>query len=105
MFEQVPESTGVGGSILKLLGGTLLGAVVGILIPVVVFMFVMGLVGGRSAARFWVAEILNLGILGGIGYLTYRNIAGSILARGFMIGISLAFLLNAICGIFVSGMR
>ncbi len=105
MFEQLPESTGAGTSILKLLGGLFLGVVVGILIPVAVFVFVMGLEGGRGAARFWVAEILNLGILGGIGYVTYQNIAGSMLARGFMIGISLAFLLNTICGIFVGGMR
>jgi hypothetical protein len=105
MFEQQPESRGVGGGILKLLGGLFLGGVVGIMIPATVFMFVMGLVGGKGAARFWVAEIVNLGILGGIGYLTYQKIAGSMLALGFMIGISLAFLLNVICGIVVSGIR
>ena len=96
MSEHVPESTGAGG-VVKLIGGLFLGVVAGILIPVVVFMMVAS-GGGSGVARLWVAEILDLGILAVIGYLTYQATAHSMLARGLMIGISLAFLLNAICG-------
>jgi hypothetical protein len=96
MFEQLPESRS-SESVLGLVGGLFLGVVAGVLIPVVVFMLVS--VGGQGAARFWMAEILDLTILGVIGYLTYQEIPRSMLARGMMIGISLSFLLNAICGL------
>ena len=43
------------------------------MIPVVVFMLVS--VGGPGAARFWVAEILDLAILGVMGYLTYQEMS------------------------------
>jgi hypothetical protein len=102
MFEQLPESKRA-GSVLGLLGGLFLGAVAGVMIPVVVFMLVS--VGGPGAARFWVAEILDLAILGVMGYLTYQEMSHSMLALGMMIGISLAFLLNAICGLAMLRMR
>jgi hypothetical protein len=104
MFEPVPEPTGAGG-VIKLIGGLFLGVVAGILIPVVVFMMVASGGGSGGVARLWVAEILDLGILAVIGYLTYREIAHSMLARGFMIGISIAFLMNAICGFVLLRLR
>ncbi|MGA8300898.1 MAG: hypothetical protein WB817_15555, partial [Terriglobales bacterium] len=62
-------------------------------------------VPGSGRTGFLVAEILDLGILGGIGYLTYQEIHHSALARGFMVGVSLAFLLNAICGVVMLSLR
>lgn len=97
MFEQPQEPTGLGGA-LKLLGGLFLGIVAGILIPGIVFMVVSSMGPRTARAGLFVAEILDLGILAGIGYLTYQKIAHSMLARGLMIGISVAFLLNVICG-------
>jgi hypothetical protein len=95
MFEQQPEPGGIAFA-LKLLGGLLVGAVLGIFIPVVVFMVVMSGTGRR--AGFWVAEILDLALLALGGYFTYQNIGHSAFARGMLIGLSIAFLLNAICG-------
>jgi hypothetical protein len=103
MFEPLPEQGRTGG-IFKLLGGLFLGAVLGILIPVVVFILVAA-GGGRGTARVWVAQIFDLAILGVIGFLTYQEIDSSMLALGMMIGISLAFLLNAICGLVMLGVR
>ena len=72
MFEQQPEPGGIAFA-LKLLGGLLVGAVL-------------------------VAEILDLALLALGGYFTYQNIGHSAFARGMLMGLSIAFLLNAICG-------
>lgn len=101
MFEQEREPAVVGFA-LKVLGGLLIGLVGALFITVFIFVaaaWIPGLGTNGRNGGVWVAEILNFTLLGVGGYLTYQNIGHSAVARGALIGISIAFLLNAICGI------
>jgi len=102
MFEnEPPQSGGMGAAF----GGFFLGVVAGILIPIGVFGMVVSSFGRSGRWGISVAEILDLAILAGIGYSAYKNYAHSMFARGLVIGVSLAFLLNVICGIAMLGVR
>lgn len=96
MLEQTPEPQSRG--ILPTLGGVLVGVVLGIVIPLVVFFVVNAAVRGDKVG-FAVAEVVDLTVLALIGRSAYMNMANSALNRGLLIGISITFLLNAICGI------
>ncbi len=100
MFEQEPEQRSTAGSVFATLGGVLGGLLLGIVIPVAVLsMVIKALARVAPKASFAVAEVLNLSVLFLIGYRAYRNMHDSPAARGLLIGISIAFLLNAICGV------
>ena len=102
MSEQVPEQQSRG--ILPTLGGVLVGVVLGIVIPLVVFFAAMAVFRGDKLGLA-VAEVVDLTLLALIGRSAYKNMANSALNRGLLIGISIAFLLNAICGIAMLGIR
>jgi hypothetical protein len=101
MFEQEPGRSRI-ESALTVFAGLLVGLVGALSVTVVVFLVTAGIPGVGTNGRnggVWVAEILDFTLLGLGGYLTYRNMGHSAVARGVLIGISIAFLLNAICGI------
>jgi hypothetical protein len=78
----------------------LLGVAAGIVAIVVVFgatNFMLS--ASRSPIRLVIAEVLDFALLGLAGYMVFQNMGHSALARGFLIGISIVFLLNAICGV------
>jgi hypothetical protein len=100
VFEQQPEPSRI-VSALTVFAGLLVGLVGALSVTVAVFVVTSGIPGLGTNGRngVWVAEILNCTLLGLGGYLTYRNTRHSAAASGALIGISIAFLLNAICGI------
>jgi hypothetical protein len=102
MFEQVPQQQSRG--ILPTLGGVLVGVFLGFVIPIVVF-FVANAVTRGDRVALAVSEIVDLTLLAFIGRSAYKNMANSALNRGLLIGISITFLLNAICGIAMLGVR
>jgi hypothetical protein len=100
MFEQAPEQGSVAGSVFRTLGGFFAGLMAGVLVPVAVFSMVVPVLASVAPmAGMWVAEILNLAVLFFVGYLAYQKMHESPGARGMLTGISIAFLLNAICGV------
>jgi len=105
MFEQEPESRFL--ALAKGVGGFFIGSILGVLIPVMMFGFIVDQLPGQNMdrVRFLLAELLDLGVLGGLGYAIYRNMEHSAFLRGMLIGISLSFLLNAICGVVMLGVR
>jgi len=100
MVEQQPEQISAGRSALRMVGGIFVGLIAGVVIPIAVFSKVMpALASVAPTAGVWVATILNLVLLFVVGYVAYRNMHESAGARGILIGFSIAFLLNAICGV------
>jgi hypothetical protein len=103
MFEQLPESAGMPFA-LKILGGLLLGVIASCFGLIVVYMLAGALTSvlvPHSGERLviWTTEILDIVLFVLAGYSIYRQVGRSALARGMLIGVSLVFLLNAICGV------
>jgi hypothetical protein len=99
MFEQEREPGGVAYALL-MFAGLLIGLIGSAIAAVFVYVVVMALfdnIMGKSG--MWIGEILDVLLLGGSGYFVLKTMDRSATARGVLIGMSLAFLLNAICGI------
>lgn len=102
MSEQL--NTEKAGSVLDIVGGVFVGLIAGIIIPVSIFMGIMSATGG-SRYGMALAELLNLSVLGFLGYLASQKKEHSSFAQGALIGISITFLLNALCGFMMLGWR
>lgn len=105
MFEQLPGPSPRAGRVFGVFFGFIGGLVAGIIIPVAVFSAAAALMPRRASGMFALVEIVNLAILGLCGRLAYKNVDHSALAVGLLIGISIAFLLNAICGLTMVAVR
>ena len=84
------------------------GLIAGIVVPIGVLSFLRTPFwqGGKGRTGLAIAELINLGILGGIGFAVYRSSRPlSLIAGSFLTGISIAFLLNAICGLILLNVR
>jgi len=99
MFEEEEEISGI-EYVLQALAGLFIGLIGSAVVMVIVFLAVvtmLGRIAGGPGA--WVGEILDIALLGFVGYLIFLRMDRSAMSRGILIGMSIAFLLNAICGV------
>jgi len=98
MLEAEQPSAPEGGC-LSLVGGLFLGFGAGIVIPLLIFGLATSILPSTGRVRFMVAEVFDLAILAAIGYYYLHDFGKSMFAAGLVIGISISFLLNVVCGI------
>ena len=102
MFEQPDKETAGTNVGLRMFGGVVAGLAASTLAIVLVLAGVMALLSGLDPTRpsmMAVSQAMDLLLLGLGGYLAYQKMRDSPFARGMLIGISIVFLLNAICGV------
>ena len=99
MFEEEEEPSGIGYA-MQVLAGLLAGLIGSLVVMAIVFTVLVGTlssIGGRVGP--WVAEILDISLLGFVGYLIFQGMDRSAFSKGVLTGMSIAFLLNAACGV------
>jgi hypothetical protein len=98
MFEE-REKNGI-AYVLQVLAGFLIGLITSTIAMAIVTIFVMGMLGRLGGRAWpWIGEIVDIGAFAVVGYFIFRSMDRSAMSRGILIGMSIAFLLNAICGV------
>ena len=83
-------------------GGFVVGVIAGAVISVGGLLLLGALLSQADKGGFVAAEILDLALLALVGYLVLRR-DYSPFRNGFLTGLSLAFILNALCGVAILG--